>query len=68
RGSVPEVVADAETGFVLPVDGFGEAAADALRRVGDIDPKACRRRVEERFSKEAMVTGYERAYERALAT
>jgi glycosyltransferase involved in cell wall biosynthesis len=66
RGSVPEVIADGETGFIVPVEGYGEAAAEALRRLEEIDPKACRRRVEDRFSKEAMVTGYEAIYERAL--
>src|SRR2546422_11547363 len=59
RGSVPEVVVDGETGFVVSVENYAEEAAAALDRLGDIDPKACRRRVEERFSKEAMVAGYE---------
>jgi hypothetical protein len=35
--------------------------------VGELDPRVIRERVQERFSAEAMVTGYERAYERALA-
>jgi glycosyltransferase involved in cell wall biosynthesis len=67
RGSVPEVVADGETGFVVSVEDYPREAAAAVRKIGDIDPKACRRRVEERFSKEVMVEGYERAFERALA-
>jgi glycosyltransferase involved in cell wall biosynthesis len=64
NGSVPEVVTDGETGFV--VESVEEMAA-AVERVGDLDPRAMRARVEERFSAEAMVTGYERAYEQALA-
>jgi glycosyltransferase involved in cell wall biosynthesis len=67
RGSVPEVVSDGETGFIVPVESYPEAAADALKRLGDIDPKACRAWVEKRFSKEAMVAGYEAVFERALA-
>ena len=67
RGAVPEVMVDGVTGFVVGVEGFGDAAAAALRRVGDIDPRACRERVAERFSKERMVEGYEAVYERALA-
>jgi glycosyltransferase involved in cell wall biosynthesis len=67
RGAVPEVVADGETGFVVSVEGYAEEAAEALTRLDEIDPKACRRRVEERFSTEVMVTGYERVYGRALA-
>jgi glycosyltransferase involved in cell wall biosynthesis len=65
RGSVPEVVADGETGFVVPVEGYAEHAADAIKRLGDIDSKACRERVERQFSKEAMVAGYEAVFERA---
>jgi len=64
RGSVPEVVAEGETGFIVPVDGYAEAASEALKRIGDLDPKAGRRRVEERFSKDAMVSGYEAIYAR----
>ena len=64
NGSVPEVVADGETGFV--VESVEEMAA-AVDRVDDLDPRAMRARVEERFSAEAMVAGYERAYERAVA-
>jgi len=64
NGSVPEVVADGETGFI--VSSVDEMAA-AVDRVGELDPRALRARVEQRFSAEAMVTGYERAYERALA-
>src|SRR5207253_11414287 len=58
RGSVPEIVVDGETGFIVPVDEYPRRAAEALERVKEIDPHACRRRVEERFSKEAMVAGY----------
>ena len=64
NGSVPEVVTDGETGFV--VESVEEMAA-AVDRVDDLDPRAMRARVEERFSAEAMVAGYERAYERAVA-
>ena len=64
NGSVPEVVADGETGFV--VESVDEMAA-AIDRVGELDPHLMRSRVEERFSAEAMVSGYERAYEFALA-
>jgi glycosyltransferase involved in cell wall biosynthesis len=64
NGSVPEVVADGQTGFV--VSSVQELAA-AVDRVGELDPGAMRARVEGRFSAEAMITGYERAYRRALA-
>jgi len=64
NGSVPEVVADGETGFI--VSSVDEMAA-AVDRVGELDPHTLRARVEQRFSAKAMVAGYERAYERALA-
>src|SRR5204862_6351622 len=65
RGSVPEVIVDGETGFVVDPEDYPGQAAAALERVKEIDPRACRTRVEERFSKEAMVAGYERAFETA---
>ena len=63
RGAVPEVIADGETGFIVSVERYAEEAAERLRHLGEIDPAACRRRVEERFSKDAMVAGYERIFE-----
>lgn len=67
RGSVPEVIADGETGFIVPVETYPESAAEALKRLADIDPRACRERVDRLFSKEAMVAGYEKVFERAVA-
>jgi glycosyltransferase involved in cell wall biosynthesis len=60
-GSCREVIADGETGFL--VRDVAEAAA-AVERLREIDCAACRRRVEERFSIETMVRGYEGVYER----
>jgi glycosyltransferase involved in cell wall biosynthesis len=67
RGSVPEVVTDGETGFIVSVEGYPEEAAEVLSRLDQIDPKACRARVERLFSKEAMVAGYEAAFQTVLA-
>jgi len=64
NGAVPEVIDDGVTGFV--VESMDELVR-AIGRVGELDPRAARARVEERFSAAAMVTGYERAYERVLA-
>lgn len=59
RGAIPDVVGDGETGFVVEsADGM----VDALARVGEIDPQACRNRVERRFSAERMACDYERIY------
>jgi glycosyltransferase involved in cell wall biosynthesis len=64
NGAVPEVVEDGVTGWVVDsMDDF----VRAIGRLGELDPRAARARVEERFSGEAMVKGYEHAYERAMA-
>jgi glycosyltransferase involved in cell wall biosynthesis len=63
NGSVPEVVADGETGFI--VSSVQEMTA-AIDRVGELDPQVMRTRVKERFSAEAMVAGYERIYQQVL--
>ena len=57
RGSVPEVVADGLTGFVRATP---DELVDAVKRIGEIDRRACRRWVAERFSADAMTEGYER--------
>jgi glycosyltransferase involved in cell wall biosynthesis len=67
HGAVPEIVVDGRTGFVLPVEGFPDHAAAALKRVQELDPKAARRRVEEHFSRRDMVYGYERMFEQVVA-
>lgn len=58
-GSCREVIEDGVTGFL--VDNIQEAV-DAIPRIPEIAPSACRRRVEENFSVEIMVEGYERVY------
>jgi len=58
-GSVGEVVADGRTGFV--VAGVDEAVS-AVASIGDISRSACRQRVEEHFSIDAMTEGYLAAY------
>lgn len=81
RGSVPELVIDGKTGFVVKslerkaksqawdpklktvinktdIEGMVEA----VKRIGEIKRADCRRHVEERFSAEKMVEGYEKAY------
>jgi glycosyltransferase involved in cell wall biosynthesis len=58
-GSCREVIKDGQTGFL--VNNVGEAVR-ALARLGEINRNACRRRVQERFSIETMVAGYEQVY------
>jgi glycosyltransferase involved in cell wall biosynthesis len=62
EGAVPEVVCDGRTGFV--VDGV-EAMAEAIGRLGEIDPAECRALTDERFGVGAAVERYEAVYRRA---
>ncbi|MGA2284839.1 MAG: glycosyltransferase family 4 protein [Dehalococcoidia bacterium] len=65
RGAAPEIVVDGETGFLVDdVDGMVEA----VRHVGEIDPRRCRSYVEKRFDVPVMVDGYFEVYERILET
>jgi glycosyltransferase involved in cell wall biosynthesis len=63
-GAAPELVDDGVTGFRR--DSYGDLV-DALRWVGEIDPAACRARVERHFSARAMVDGYLEIYERVAS-
>jgi glycosyltransferase involved in cell wall biosynthesis len=63
RGSVPEIVVDTETGFI--VDSI-DAAAAAVANVGRLDRFACRERAASRFSVQRMVDGYESVYRNVL--
>ncbi len=60
RGSCKEVIADGKSGFI--VNNVDEAVA-AVKRIETIDPQACRKHVEDNFSIDCMVAGYEKAYE-----
>jgi glycosyltransferase involved in cell wall biosynthesis len=63
-GAAQEIVADGETGFLCDtIDDMCEA----MKRVSDLDPETCRKRIAERFSADAMVDGYEAIYRRVAA-
>lgn len=64
KGSMPEIVRDGVTGFL--VDSIDEAVA-AIGRISEIDRVACRRHVEERFTAERMVDDYLDVYRKVLA-
>ncbi|MBB5696771.1 glycosyltransferase family 4 protein [Sphingomonas yantingensis] len=64
RGSMPELIEDGVTGFL--VESLDEAI-DAVARLGEIDRAACRRAVESRFSVERMAGDYIALYERVLS-
>ncbi len=63
RGSVPEIVVNGETGFVV---SDLDAAAAAVERIGAVDRAAVRKHVEARFSVDRMTDAYLRAYQEVL--
>jgi len=86
QGSVPEVVKDGETGFVVNLsenDKRGnwiikktgtEGLIEAVRKIYAMPEReyrqmrlACRRHVEEKFTVEKMVDGYEAVYKKVIA-
>jgi glycosyltransferase involved in cell wall biosynthesis len=62
-GSVPEVVADRQTGFI--VDG-PDQALEAVRLVDELDRTEIRRHVEQNFSRDRMVQRYIDVYKKVL--
>jgi glycosyltransferase involved in cell wall biosynthesis len=63
HGSVPEVIEDGVTGFV--VDDLDEAVS-ATARASTLDRVRCRAVFEERFTAERMADDYVAIYERLL--
>jgi glycosyltransferase involved in cell wall biosynthesis len=64
RGSVPELVDDGVTGFIVE---SGEEAIDAVHRISSIDRRECRARFEQRFTARRMCEHYVAAYERRIS-
>jgi glycosyltransferase involved in cell wall biosynthesis len=62
-GSVPEIIEDGISGFI--VHNVEEAAA-ALRKLSNVDRRGCRRAFEERFSVRRMAHDYLAIYDRII--
>jgi glycosyltransferase involved in cell wall biosynthesis len=58
-GSCREVIADGQTGYLV---NDVDEAVQAVAKIDSIDRKQCRRRVEENFTIDRMVSGYEKVY------
>jgi glycosyltransferase involved in cell wall biosynthesis len=63
RGSVPEVIQDGKTGFIVSNIGEGLKAVGQLDR---IDRRTCRADFEHRFTSERMAKDYLRLYEKVI--
>lgn len=59
RGSVPEVLVDKLTGFVVETV---DQAVEAVQQLDSIDRSTCRQHCVDHFSVQAMVDGYEEVY------
>lgn len=64
RGSMPELIKDGETGFLI--DNL-DAAHAAVSRLKSIDRRNCRRHVEENFTVDLMVERYLELYKKIIA-
>jgi glycosyltransferase involved in cell wall biosynthesis len=62
-GSVPEVMQDRLTGFIVP---DLEGAVKAVKRLGEIDRRKCRRHFEQHFNAERMAQDYLNIYQRLV--
>lgn len=63
RGSVPEVIEDGKTGYI--VDTVDEMV-EAVKKVDKISPRACREHAEANFSPKKMAQDYLLAFEEVL--
>ncbi|MEK7540284.1 MAG: glycosyltransferase family 4 protein [Patescibacteria group bacterium] len=63
RGAVPELVEHGKTGFVAK-DFKG--LVQGVKKLGEINPAACRARVEKYFSLDITVGNYYKAYQQAI--
>ncbi|MDQ6727748.1 MAG: glycosyltransferase family 4 protein [Actinomycetota bacterium] len=62
-GAAPELVVDGVTGFIrTDIDEMVEAVG----RLGELSPEACRARVADNFTAEVMVSGYEKVFEQVV--
>jgi glycosyltransferase involved in cell wall biosynthesis len=63
RGSMPELIEDGKTGFLV---NTMDEAIEAVAHIKDIDRACCRRRVEQYFTVDRMVEEYIQVYETIL--
>ena len=63
KGSVSEVIKNNKTGFVVKDD---QGMIKAIKKIDQINRADCRKYVEDNFTVEKMVDGYERVYEKII--
>lgn len=63
RGAMPEIIEHGVTGFLADNE---QEFMEYMLRIDEIDPEACRRSVEERFSTDAMADAYIERYQEVI--
>ncbi|PJC28444.1 glycosyl transferase [Candidatus Shapirobacteria bacterium CG_4_9_14_0_2_um_filter_39_11] len=63
-GSIPEIIEDNKTGFVI---SDTREAIEAIKKIDKIERKVCRERVEKFFSLDRMIDEYEQIYHKILS-
>lgn len=66
RGSVPEVIVDGKTGFVVDPQKGVEGLKEALEKIDTIKPIDCRNHIQKNFSIDKMVSNYESVYRQMI--
>jgi len=61
RGSVPEIVVEGKTGFIIKNNDL-EAMASAVKKIDKIKRLDCRRHIEKNFSIQRMIDRYEEVF------
>lgn len=61
RGSVPEIVIDGKTGFIIKNNNL-KKMADAVKKIDKINRADCRKHVEQNFSIQRMIDRYEEEF------
>jgi glycosyltransferase involved in cell wall biosynthesis len=64
RGSMPEIITEGKTGFIVT---SASAMAEAVDKVSTLSRQACRQHVEKHFTIDRMVTQYEKVFSDLLA-
>ncbi|MBN1871847.1 MAG: glycosyltransferase [Candidatus Omnitrophica bacterium] len=64
RGAASEIITDGETGFIVDTE---EDMIKAVKKIDTINPKNCRKRAEEYFSRDTMAGKYLEAYKKILS-
>jgi len=67
RASVPEIVVDGETGFIVSVENMIDDMKEKIKYIDKLKPLKCRQHVEKNFTAHKMVKEYIKVYENVIA-